>query len=144
MYKNIISFFSFRFIIHNVRTGKVKEGRRRLSGTHELTVLMFCEPGPLRSAFRVDISLVIKYSGRPRKFSWSYLLQPATYTLQIDMPPSSMLPTRCTWTRVVLLAWQFTRHFRRWHLFSVNFRYQVPFLLFLFPISVFRSCIDMS
>ena len=34
MYKNIICFFSFPFITWNVRTGRVRESRRRLSCIH--------------------------------------------------------------------------------------------------------------
>ena len=56
----------------------------------------------LRSAFWVEISRIILYSGRPCKISWSYLLQPATYPLHVATSPFSMTPTKCTWSRFLL------------------------------------------
>ena len=76
--------------------------------------------------------LVILYPGLPCKFSWSYAFQPANCTLHVKTPISSMPPKQFMW------------HFRREHLYDVYFRYPVHFLIFLFLVSNFRSCINMS
>ena len=83
IYKNIISFFSLTYITQNVLTVKSERGRRWLScayrgGRCGSSVRPLC-----LSAFRDEIFRVIKYSGRPRKFSGSHLLQPATFTLHV-------------------------------------------------------------
>ena len=46
--------------------------------------------------------LVIWYPRSPRKFSWSPLLFPVAYTLYMDRPPSSMPPTQCTRSSLLL------------------------------------------
>ena len=59
---------------------------------------------------------------------WSHLY-PAAYMMYVITLPSSMPPS------------QITQHIHREHLRSVYFRYQVHFLLFLFPVSDFRRCL---
>ena len=65
----------------------------------------------------------------PHKFLLSHL-PPATYTTHVITFPSSMPPTQFKW------------HFHWEHACHVYFRYQVYFLIFLFPVSDFCSCID--
>ena len=79
----------------------MKENRRRLrctqigqDGTDLLRNLS------VFSIFRIEISLVIYYSGRPRKSSWSQLLQQATHAIHAAFPPGNTcvlftLRTRC-------------------------------------------------
>ena len=102
MYKNIICFFSFLFIIGNVCMGKVREIRRWLilhTHTHThiqgLTVRIFSDPLPPRSV-RVEIFLgLYNFPDAHEKVT------PPTYILHLDMSPSRMPPT------------QLKRHFRR-------------------------------
>ena len=65
----------------------------------------------------------------PHKFSWLHL-QPAAYTMCRIMLPSSMPPTQSMW------------HFHWEHLRPGYFRYQMHFLLFMFPVFGFHSWID--
>ena len=58
-----------------------------------------------------------------------HLLNLVAYALYVIKLPSYKLPT------------QFMQHFYREHLSPVYFRYQMHFLLFLFPVSDFHNCI---
>ena len=80
MYKNIIYFFSFSFILLNVRIFRVRENQRRPSCTHRSqdTNLWWNLSGYIRS-------------GHPHKFLWSHL-HPTAYMLHVDMPPPCMPP----------------------------------------------------
>ena len=128
MYKILIRFFSSSFITRIERMSKVREDGRRLSytlrgqGTNlRWNLFSFLQ--------QIKTFLVILYPGPTHNFSWTHLL-PAVYTKHVITFISSMPPT------------QFTRYFRREYLRPVYFRYQVYSLLFLFPVSGFRSCID--
>ena len=72
---------------------------------------------PCFSVYLVETSLLAYH---PHKFSWSHL-QPVAYAMQMIILPSSMPPM------------QFLCHFHWGH-----------FLLYLFPVSDFHSCIDKS
>ena len=144
MYKNKISFFSFPFIAQNVLIDRVQENRRWLSYTHngwgnllfsvfsgwvEIFLVIYNIPeihtnSHGHTSFSLPLTqclwtcFLLAY--HPRKFWWSHLLRPATYTMHVDVLPFSMPPTQITW------------HFCQEHLGPVYFRYQVHFLLFSF------------
>ena len=130
MYKNIICFFSFPFICQNVRMRVLsKRESKKLRCTHRgrwygSSVNCF----PIRFTFRVEMSLAILYSGRQRKFSGNISF--------------NLLLSRCTWKRLFLICHPCNLH--REHLRSIQFWYQVHFLLFLLLVSNFCSCIGMS
>ena len=70
----------------------------------EAMVWFFCETS-LSSffiLFRLKMFLVIWYSGCPHKFSWLHLFQFAVYMLHMDMTPSSMTPSKWTWSHFLL------------------------------------------
>ena len=129
--KNIISSFFFFFLSLPKMYGwvRVRERESKMTQIYTQRSRRYrSSVKPLRlSALRVEISLVIWYSGRPRKFSRLYHLQPATYSLHVDTPPSSAPPTQILvvipLVHVITLLsrtlpsrtppTQFTQHFRQ-------------------------------
>ena len=82
-----------------------------------------------------DKNIIMPYSGRPNRTSRYHKKKMELFqcwsakSMQIQLLP---YPT------------QFTRHFRQEHRRLIYFRYQMHFLLFLFPVSDFRGCIEIS
>ena len=77
-----------------------RESRRQLSlNTHrsDLTILMWNIPTFLLRCRRVENVPGYIIFRTPSQFSWSYILQPAVYTLLMDKPPSSMPSTQFLW-----------------------------------------------
>ena len=91
-------------------------------------------------------SLVIYYSECPCKFLMSNIFQPAAYTLHMDTHPSSMPPTHYMWSCFFLVYHPYnlrgipTRD--TYVLFNSVTRCISRY--FLFPVSNFHSCINMS
>ena len=96
--------------------------------THRPTVWTFCEL--LSSSFSFSGWNLPGYAIFRTPTKILVVTSPTSYLhITLNAPLSSMPPT------------QFMQHFRRGH---VYLRHQVHFLLFLFPVSDFHSCIDMS
>ena len=131
MYKNIICFFSFPFITQNIR---MIGPNKRVSKTAELHT----------------------HRGRVTNLQWTIFLFwsldrnfPSYMIFQTPTQILAVLKSAAHATHMITLfssipPTQFTWHFRQGHLRSVYFRHLVHFLLFMFPVSDFHSCIDMS
>ena len=112
IFKNIISFFSFSFIIWNVQMGRVRESRRQLRCTHtRVMIWFFCETS-------LPICFILSRS----KSSLLYII----FQMLMQIPH-----TCCTWTHLLLACTHtiyMTLLFRK-NLCLVYFRKIVHFLL---------------
>ena len=106
MYKNIISiFFSFPSITENVLMDKVRENRRRLSCTHRSRPNGFSvNHSLLRSAFRVENFLVIKYSWHPF-LRLNCDLKPFNCVQKRVQARQRMLSTKCVYKSYIYLMY---------------------------------------
>ena len=78
MYKNIICFFSFLLITHNVCISRMRESQRRPRCTHRGEIQIFSEPLLLHSAFMRLIQGHLKASNHLSFSSLLYFCEPYT------------------------------------------------------------------